>query len=225
MGIKTECLARRYVIKEMLVSIYNKNMRKFVVSLLVIVAIGLGSLLFIRVFFGGDEDTWICSNNQWVMHGNPAALKPQTGCGEVLKQNIQTFNEAGLSLVVEVPEGMTFRKEIADDAGRVRVASFYIEKGKSDKPDYQLYATYEPMNSVTDEALERIKTGLSPQTIKEVSVGGYTGIEGLIEISGPKNHYVTAIVKDGKLFTISTFPPTQENKQITDQIISTIKFQ
>ena len=65
---------------------------------------------------------------------------------------------------------------------------------------------------------------MSPNTTKDVTVGGYKGIEGLIEISGPKNHYSTAIVKDGKLFTLSTFPPTEENKQLTGQIISTLKF-
>jgi hypothetical protein len=41
----------------------------------VIVLIGLR-------FLGGDEDTWICTNNQWTKHGNPASPMPQTGCGE-----------------------------------------------------------------------------------------------------------------------------------------------
>lgn len=136
----------------------------------------------------------------------------------------QTFNEAGLSLTLETPPDTTFRKEIADDAGRVRVASFYVEKGPSDNPTYQLYAVYEPLNTVTENELDKIKTGMSPNTTKDVTVGGYKGIEGLIEISGPKNHYSTAIVKDGKLFTLSTFPPTEENKQLTGQIISTLKF-
>lgn len=31
---------------------------------------------------GGGEDTWICSNGQWVKHGKPSKPMPQTGCGE-----------------------------------------------------------------------------------------------------------------------------------------------
>lgn len=30
------------------------------------------------------EDAWICSNNQWIRHGNPSTPKPLTGCGEVV---------------------------------------------------------------------------------------------------------------------------------------------
>ena len=33
-------------------------------------------------FFSGSEDTWICSNGQWVRHGNPSSLKPEESCGE-----------------------------------------------------------------------------------------------------------------------------------------------
>lgn len=191
---------------------------------MIVVAIGITGLFVARFLLGGDEDTWICSNNQWVKHGNPSAPQPTTGCGEK-KTNLQTFNEAGLLLTLETPPDTTFRREIADDAGRVRVASFYVEKSSSENPTYQLYALYRPLETVTEKELDKIKTGMSPNTIKDVTVGGYKGIEGLIEISGSKNHYTTAIIKDGKLLTISTFPPTEENKQITDQIISTIKFQ
>jgi hypothetical protein len=198
-------------------------MKKLLYPLLIAVVIVFAGLLSARLFLGGDEDTWICTEGQWIKHGNPSAPQPATGCGE--KQvSRQTFNEAGLSLTLDIPSDTTFRKEIEDDAGKVRVASFYVEKGPSDNPTYQLYAVYEPLNTVTEKELNRIKTGLSPNSVREITIDGYKGIEGLIEISGPKNHYLSAIVKDGKLFTISTFPPTAENKKITDQIISTIRF-
>jgi hypothetical protein len=196
--------------------------KKFLTFLLVII-IGLSGLLVVRFLFGGDEDTWICSDNQWVKHGNPKAPQPQIGCGE--KQgNQQIFNEAGLSLTLEIPSDTTFRKELADDAGKIRIASFYVEKGPSNNPTYQLYAVYQPLETVTENELDKIRTGMSPNSIKEISIDGYKGIEGLIEISGPKNHYTAAIIKEGKLFTVSTYPPTEENKQLTDHIISTLKF-
>ncbi|MDD4989709.1 MAG: hypothetical protein PHW31_00125 [Candidatus Pacebacteria bacterium] len=31
-------------------------------------------------FFSGSEDTWICSNGQWVKHGNPSAPVPNVSC-------------------------------------------------------------------------------------------------------------------------------------------------
>lgn len=191
--------------------------------LVIFIALSIFGFSVARFLFGGNEDTWICTGGSWVKHGYPLAPPPAEGCEEQ-KINLQTFNEAGLSLDLEIPSDMTFRKEIAEDAGRVRAASFYVEKGPSDNPTYQLYAVYQPLDAVTEKELDRIKTGMSPNTIKEATVGGYLGIEGLIEISGPKNHFTTAIIKDGRLFTISTYPPTEESKLITDWIISTIKF-
>lgn len=199
-------------------------MKKFLIPLLVVVAIGLLGLLTARFLFGGNEDDWICTNGSWVKHGNPSASMPLTGCGKTKSWIQQTFNEAGLSLTFSIPPDTTFRKEIADDAGRVRVASFYVEKGSKDNPTYQLYTVYQPLETVTNKELDKIKTGMSPNSVKEVTIGGYKGIEGLIEISGPKNHYTTAIIINNKLFTVSTYPPTVESKALTDQILSTFSF-
>ena len=199
-------------------------MKKFLLPLIIIVAIGLGGLFIARFLFGGDEDTWICSNSEWVKHGNPSTSMPLTGCGDKKGWVQQTFDEAGLSLTLGIPPDTIFRKEIADDEGRIRVVSFYVEKGSKDDPAYQLYAVYQPLETVTEKELDRIKTGMSPNSVKEAIVGGIKGIEGEIVISGPKNHYTTAIIKDGKLFTISTYPMTEENKKLTDQILSTLSF-
>ncbi|MFA6501313.1 MAG: hypothetical protein WCT85_00840 [Parachlamydiales bacterium] len=199
-------------------------MKKFLVPLLVVVAIGIGGLLVARFLLGGNEDTWICTNNEWVKHGNPSSSMPLTGCGDEKDWTEQTFNEAGLSLTFSIPPDTTFRKEIADDAGRIRVASFYVEKGSKDNPTYQLYALYQPLETVTEKELDKIKTGMNPNSIKEVTIDGIQGIEGEIVVSGPKNHYVTAIIKDNKLFTVSTYPMTEENKKLTDQLLSTFDF-
>ena len=127
-------------------------------------------------------------------------------------------------MTLEIPSDTTFRKEIATDAGRIRVASFYVEKGPSSNPTYQLYALYQPLETVTSKELDKIKTGMDPKSVKEVTVDGIKGIEGLVNVSGPKAHYTTAIIKEGKLFTVSTWPPTAENKALTDQIIATFMF-
>lgn len=41
-----------------------------------------GGFLALRFIFGGNEDTWLCENGQWVKHGNPSSEKPTEGCGE-----------------------------------------------------------------------------------------------------------------------------------------------
>jgi len=200
-------------------------MKKFLIPLLVVVAIGLSAVFVGRFLFGGDEDTWLCVDNKWTKHGNPSKPMPLTGCGETKEGwTTQTFDEAGLSLTLSIPPDTFFRKEIADDAGRIRVASFYVEKGSSNNPAYQLYAVYEPLEEVTEKKLDKIKTGMDPDSVKEITIDGYKGIEGMTVISGPKNHYVTAIIKDGRLFTVSTYPPTEESKALTDQILTTFSF-
>ncbi len=75
----------------------------------------------------------------------------------------------------------------------------------------------------SSEDIEKAKTEMDPETIKEVSIGSYQGIEG--KVTGPKERWLTVILKDNKLFTISTFPATTENKDLTDQIIQTISFE
>lgn len=53
----------------------EKN-RKIILALLA----GVMLVLFVRFFIGGDEDTWICKDGQWIKHGNPSASKPLEKC-------------------------------------------------------------------------------------------------------------------------------------------------
>ncbi|MFH1451519.1 MAG: hypothetical protein ABIF89_02865 [bacterium] len=55
-------------------------MRKKTPGVLIILLIILGGWFFIRFVLGGDEDTWICQNGQWVKHGNPSSQKPAGEC-------------------------------------------------------------------------------------------------------------------------------------------------
>ena len=61
-------------------------------SYYLIAVVGIMIVLFgILLFLRGDEDTWICSNGQWIKHGNPSASKPTTECTQT------TNNEASSS--------------------------------------------------------------------------------------------------------------------------------
>lgn len=135
----------------------------------------------------------------------------------------QTVDEIGLTL--SYPNDLTYRKEIGDNAGNIRTVAFYIEKGDPNNPEYQLYALYLADKEGSARDLELAKTGMDPASIKETSIDGYSGIEGIANANDPKRHYTTVILKDGRLFSVSTWPPVPENKELTDNIVKTFNFQ
>lgn len=124
-----------------------------------------------------------------------------------------------MGLYVTVPEGMRFRQ----DAPNERAANFYIESGPETNPDYQLYVVYQPSITRTEEGLEPNKKEMVAETIQEAVVGGHRGFEGLI--SGPKGRHHVIVLKDGHPLSFSTIPPTEENKAVSEQILSTISFE
>ncbi len=138
------------------------------------------------------------------------------------QQNLQqeTIEEIGLSF--QYPANLVYRKEIADNDGNIRTAGLFLTKGSEQNPEYQLYGLYENYRDATEADLERAKTEMDPTTVKEVNINGYKSVEGLI--TGPKTRYITIILKDNKLFSVSTLPPTEENKSITQQILTTFQF-
>ncbi len=148
-----------------------------------------------------------------------------TGENSTIQNNWQeqTVDEIGLTL--SYPSDLTFRKEIGDNAGNIRTVAFYIEKGDKNNPEYQLYALYLADKEGSVQDLEKTKIGMDPASIKEASIDGYSGIEGIANASDPKKHYVTVVLKDGRLFSVSTYPPQPENKELTDKIIETFNFQ
>ena len=142
---------------------------------------------------------------------------PESTPGRPLKPNEKYIGSMGL--YVTVPEGMNFRQ---DPASEIAI-NFYIEAGPSENPTYQFYVVYQPNKTMTEEGLKLVKREMDQTSIKDASVGGYKGFEGLI--IGPKTRYNTFILKDGHPLTFSTIPPTDENKAITDQILSTVSFE
>ena len=50
-------------------------MKKIIVAVILLV-LAVGFILFLR----GNENTWVCSNGDWVKHGNPSASKPTKPC-------------------------------------------------------------------------------------------------------------------------------------------------
>lgn len=162
-----------------------------------------------------------------VMESYPEQCKTPDGRTFTNSANAQTswqeqsVEEIGLTL--RTPPDTRFRKEIGDDYGNIRTIAFYVEKGDENNPDYQLYALYQADKEGSVRDLELAKTEMDPATIKEATIAGYTGTEGLI--TGPKTRYITTVLKDGRLFSVSTYPPAPGNKELTDTIMNTFAFE
>jgi len=82
-------------------------MKKDIFIGLLLILLAGASFLALRFFLGGEEDTWLCVNNQWVKHGNPAAPMPTEGCGTTQNKPsvcIQVITPAKNPLTGEIKE-------------------------------------------------------------------------------------------------------------------------
>jgi len=76
----------------------NKYFTVFGAVLLVIVSV------IVVMRFTSPEDTWICTNYQWVKHGNPSSLPPISGCEFNLKNASFTIDGQMVTLINGVSE-------------------------------------------------------------------------------------------------------------------------
>ncbi len=174
-------------------------------------------ILICGVYIYSRKDSTKVPSSPIVLENVKPSPLPEATPGRKLKEGEKFIGT--MSLYVVVPEDMNFRQDPATE----HAVNFYIESGSEDKPTYQLYTVYQPNKNMAVEGLEQAKKDMSKESIKEAVVGGYRGIEGLV--TGPKGRYQTIIVKDDKLMSFSTYPPTEENKAITDQILSSVSFE
>ncbi|PIT88539.1 MAG: hypothetical protein COU29_02045 [Candidatus Magasanikbacteria bacterium CG10_big_fil_rev_8_21_14_0_10_36_32] len=69
-------------------------MKKILFFIIFLTIVGL-VVLISRFVVGGDEDSWICVENQWVKHGQPTTPMPSESCGEIYATKLikPAFNE------------------------------------------------------------------------------------------------------------------------------------
>lgn len=100
--------------------------------------------------------------------------------------------------------------------------TLYVEKNTGSQNPYQLYGIYQWDIKYSRESLEDYKQELEPSSIKDLTISGFPAVEG--QVNGPRNRFVTKILTNKGMFTLYTAEPTTENKQLSDQILSTFKF-
>lgn len=85
---------------------------KIILIVLVLVIIFIGLVFYFRFVLGGNEDTWICSQGQWVKHGNPSEPMPVIPCKQESQgKSVENIFPTGTVNQVSFEES----KKIAED--------------------------------------------------------------------------------------------------------------
>lgn len=60
------------------------NALKILLIVVIVLFVAVVGIAAIRFGLGGSEDNWVCTNGQWVKHGQPKSPMPSSGCGSPL---------------------------------------------------------------------------------------------------------------------------------------------
>ena len=140
-----------------------------------------------------------------------------------------TFDQLGISL--EVPAELYVAKDPNvnyDDPSKLDGYLFYIQNyGYREGPysgDFQMYGHLQyNLQAITWEELSD-NTINSPEYAyaNEIEINGLRGFES--QFSGVRNRFVYQFLLNGQVFSIYVSQPTEENKVLAEQIISTLQF-
>lgn len=111
--------------------------------ILIAIILIVGGLRFI---VGGSEDDWICSDGQWVKHGNPSAPQPNESCGEK-EINITVSNPAA-GTAVNLPFKVIGTARVFENTVSLKLkdasgAILYEGFTNADSPDMGQFGAYE----------------------------------------------------------------------------------
>jgi len=74
-----------------------------------------GVFLVLRFTLGGNEDTWICEEGEWVKHGNPSQPQPVIPC-EKEGQSIEQIQPTGEFKKVSFEESQRIAQDFASNS-------------------------------------------------------------------------------------------------------------
>ena len=154
---------------------------------------------------------------------------PPTAVQEEPATKLYTFDQLGISL--EVPSELYVGKSPGvnyDDPSKLDGYYFYIQNyGFREGPysgDFQMYGHLQyNLQAITWEELSD-NTINSPEYAyaNEIEINGLRGFES--QFSGVRNRFVYQFLLNGQVFSIYVSQPTEENKVLAEQIISTLQF-
>jgi hypothetical protein len=153
----------------------------------------------------------------------PAAEPPVESPGRT------SFLQLGISLIV--PEGLVVIKDPIvnlDDPSRLQSYLFYIQNygptGGPTEDYFQMYGhlQYDLPPTTWDEYKNDVLSSDMYAYAREIEVNGLPGIDS--QLGGQRNRFVYHFLLDGKVLTIAVSDPTDANKTLADEIISTLEY-
>ncbi len=139
------------------------------------------------------------------------------------------FEQLGISL--EVPEGFVVIKDPVvnlDDPNKLQSYLFYIQNyGPLEGPgeDYfQIYGhlQYDLPQITWEDYKNDILNSDMYEYAREIEISGLPGLD--TQLTGQRNNFVYFIPLDGRVLNIAVSAPTEANKILADQIISTLEY-
>jgi len=98
--------------------------KKILWGALILIVILAGVVLVARFFLGGDEDSWLCQDGNWVKHGNPASLAPASGCEPARQESEQDAGIANPASVNCLDRGGVEENRTDSTGGQYGVCKF-----------------------------------------------------------------------------------------------------
>ncbi len=140
-----------------------------------------------------------------------------------------TFDQLGITL--EVPAELLVIKEPMvnlDDPSRLESYLFYIQNygfpGGPSSGDFQMYGHLQyslPPITWEELAAGQLDSEMNAYA-EEIEINGLRGFD--TQLTGVRNRYVFHFFLDGRVLSVAVSQPTEENKAIADEIMSTIQF-
>jgi Leucine-rich repeat (LRR) protein len=69
-------------------------------------------VIIVGLRFFSPEDSWVCENNEWVKHGNPAQPKPTTSCSDSSNKNMDDEGIFKDQAILAVPDSVINNRDI-----------------------------------------------------------------------------------------------------------------
>lgn len=184
----------------------KKNSRGIAQNVLVIVLLLIGAVAY---YFGINK-------GKMMFTSSPATVADITA-------NWKSYDFKTINLSLKAPGEFTVE---ASEPNKGSDFTAYIQNAAFNKGDvnnsYQLYIYWQKTPPIPDVEFRKLKDGLIPESIQEITVSGFPAIQG--QIKGERNRFATFILHNKQRISLLTSQPTEINKKITDEIISTFKF-
>lgn len=128
-----------------------------------------------------------------------------------------------VSLTLKAPPDFTVE---ASEPNEGSDFTAYIQNAAFNKGDvansYQLYIYWQKLPPLSQAEFEKLRDGLIPESVTETKIDGFPAIQG--QIKGERNRFATFILHNKGRISFLTSQPTEINKKITEEILSTLKF-